>query len=73
MQIIFTSAVGHDVPMNVLEDGIIFFVCCFFVFVFLIEIHSMQGSTATTRHKVTRERITKRLKMKEICLERTSR
>ena len=29
---------------------------------FLIGIHSMRGSTATTRHGVTRKRSTKRLK-----------
>ena len=37
----------------------IFFLCAYF---FLIGIHSMQGSTVTTRHRVTRKRSTKRLK-----------
>ena len=32
------------------------------VFFFLIEIHSMQGWTATTRHGVARKRNTKRLR-----------
>ena len=32
-----------------------------FFYFFLIEIHSMQGSTATARHEVTRKRCTKRL------------
>ena len=38
------------------------FVCfiLFFVLFFLIGIHSMQGSTATRRHEVTRKRSTKR-------------
>ena len=48
-------------------------------YLFLIGIHSMQGSTVTTRHGVTRKRSTKRLKhtgnpfrknlqLKDICL-----
>ena len=38
------------------------FVCfiLFFVLFFLIGIYSMQGSTATRRHEVTRKRSTKR-------------
>ena len=36
--------------------------CSYFLFLFLIRIHSMQGWTATTRHWLTRKRSTKRLK-----------
>ena len=40
--------------------------------IFLTGIHSMQGWTATERHGVTRIRSTKRLKHREISLERTA-
>ena len=43
----------------------------FFLFFFLIGIHSMQVWTATIRHGVTRKRTTKGLKHPEISLGRT--
>ena len=47
-------------------DSIIFGVFYLFIYLFiLIGIHSMQGSTATMRHGVTRKRSTKRLEHTE--------
>ena len=40
------------------------------LYIFLIGIHSMQTQKATTRHGATKQRSTKRLKHKEISLER---
>ena len=42
-----------------------------FLFLCLIEIHSMQDSTANMRHGVVRNRSTKRLKHTKICSEKT--
>ena len=41
-----------------------------FFWLFLIGIYSMQG-TATIRHGITRKKSLKKLKLQEICLERT--
>ena len=38
----------------------LFYLFYFILFYFLIEIHSIQGSTATRRHEFTRKRSTKR-------------
>ena len=45
--------------LTCLPKGQTSFFC--FLFFYLIEIHSMQGWTAATRHGVTRKRSTKRL------------
>ena len=55
---------GKGLRVNVNKTkGIQFFLFyfMFFYFIFLIEIHFMQGQTATPRHGVTGKRSTKRL------------